>query len=111
MEQTENISSKHAICLADLREWHVVTATCFKCGYQGRLTAGYLAWERPPHTYLTELELDDLFVKKGRGACRAKRIAVYNYTLRYGRRWWTAVSSFSSEIIPKLTCLGKKNAC
>ena len=56
MEQTENIGPKHAIRLADLREWHVVTATCFKCGYQGQLTAGYLAWDRPPHTYLTELE-------------------------------------------------------
>ena len=47
MEQKENIGPQHAIRLADLREWHVITAVCFKCGYQGRLTASYLAWDRP----------------------------------------------------------------
>ncbi|MFZ1427909.1 MAG: hypothetical protein WAS21_14170 [Geminicoccaceae bacterium] len=56
MEQTEIIDPKYAIRLADLRECHVITATCFKCGYQGALTAGFLAWERRPHTYLTKLE-------------------------------------------------------
>ena len=42
MEQTENIGPKHAIRLADLREWHIVTATCFKCGYQNELTACFI---------------------------------------------------------------------
>ena len=56
MEQKENNCLDHAIRLADLREWHVITAVCFKCGYQGRLTASYLTWNQPPHTYLTELE-------------------------------------------------------
>ena len=56
MEQTENIGPKYAIRLADLREWHIVTATCFRCRHQVELTAGFVSWERPPHTYLTELE-------------------------------------------------------
>ena len=56
MEQNENIGPKYAIRLADLREWHIVTATCFRCRHQTELTAGFLTWERPPHTYLTDLE-------------------------------------------------------
>jgi hypothetical protein len=56
MEQNKNIGPKYAIRLADLREWHVVTATCFQCQRQARLPATTLAWERPPYTYLTELE-------------------------------------------------------
>ena len=56
MEQNENISPKYAIHLADLREWHIVTATCFRCRYQAELTAGFFAWERPPHTHLIEFE-------------------------------------------------------
>ena len=56
MEQTENIGPKYAIRLADLREWHIVTATCFRCRHQTELSAGFLAWERVPHTYLTDLE-------------------------------------------------------
>lgn len=42
--------------LSDLHEWHIKTATCFKCGYQGTLTAGFLAWDQPLHTYLTDFE-------------------------------------------------------
>ena len=42
MEQRENIGPKHAIRLSDLREWHIITETCFKCGYQGRLTACFI---------------------------------------------------------------------
>jgi hypothetical protein len=56
MEQRENIGPKYAIRLADLREWHIVTATCFQCRHQTELTAGFLTWERSPHAYLTELE-------------------------------------------------------
>ena len=56
MEQNGNIGPKYAIRLADLREWHIVTATCFRCRHQTELSAGFLAWERVPHTYLTELE-------------------------------------------------------
>ena len=56
MEQKENTGPKYAIRLSDLREWHIVTVTCFKCRYQAELTAGFLIWERPPQTYLTELE-------------------------------------------------------
>jgi predicted nucleic-acid-binding Zn-ribbon protein len=52
----ENFGPKYAIRLSDLREWHIVTVTCFKCRYEAELTAGFLKWERPPHTYLTELE-------------------------------------------------------
>jgi hypothetical protein len=56
MEQKENIGPKYAIRLSDLREWHLVTVTCFKCRYHAELAASFLTWERPPHTYLTELE-------------------------------------------------------
>jgi hypothetical protein len=57
MEQYENIvGPKYAIRVGDLREWHIIIATCFKCGHNDRLMAGALAWERSPHTKLGDLE-------------------------------------------------------
>lgn len=56
MEQKANIGPKYAIRLSDLRDWHIVTATCFRCRHQVELTTGFLTWERSPHAYLTELE-------------------------------------------------------
>ena len=56
MEQNKNIGPKYAIRVGDLHEWHIVMARCFKCGYQARIGSDVLAWERPPHTHITELE-------------------------------------------------------
>jgi hypothetical protein len=57
MEQYENIvGPKYAIRVADLRDWHVITAQCFRCGHQSRLKADFLAWERAPFTKLVDLE-------------------------------------------------------
>jgi hypothetical protein len=36
--------------------WHRITARCFKCGHSYELTADFLAWERPPYSFLTEPE-------------------------------------------------------
>ena len=56
MEYSENIGPKYAI-LGDLRHWHIVTARCFKCRHERtEFTGDFIAWERPPHTYLTELQ-------------------------------------------------------
>ena len=56
MEHPENISPKYAIRLGDLRHWHIVSARCFQCRHETEFTGDFLAWERPPHTYLTELQ-------------------------------------------------------
>jgi DNA-directed RNA polymerase subunit RPC12/RpoP len=56
MEQSRNIGPKYAIRLCDLRAWHKVAARCFKCGHSYEFTADFLAWERPEHTRLTDLE-------------------------------------------------------
>ena len=56
MEQSKNIGPKYAIRLRDLRPWHRITARCFKCSHSLELTADFLVWERPPHSFLTELE-------------------------------------------------------
>jgi hypothetical protein len=42
MEQKGNIGPKYAIRLADLRDWHIVTATCFRYRHQVEFTAGFL---------------------------------------------------------------------
>ena len=55
MEQTENIAP-FSLRLSDLREWHVVTATCSRCQRQTDLTVSGLSWERPPSTRLADLE-------------------------------------------------------
>ena len=56
MEHSENIGPKYAIRLGDLRHWHIVTARCFQCRHEVEFTGDFLAWERSPHTYLTELQ-------------------------------------------------------
>ena len=56
MEQSENLPPRYAIRLGDLREWHLVTATCFQCRHQADLTTRFLGWERPPHIYLSDLQ-------------------------------------------------------
>jgi hypothetical protein len=56
MEQSANIGPKYAIRLRDLRQWHRITARCFRCSHTYEFTADFLAWERPKHTRLTELE-------------------------------------------------------
>ena len=55
MEHSKNLPPRYAIRLGDLRDWHVVTATCFQCRHQADLTAGFLGGERPPHTYVSDL--------------------------------------------------------
>ena len=56
MEHSENIGPRYAIRLGDLRHWHIVTARCFKCSHETEFTGDFIAWERPPHTFLTELQ-------------------------------------------------------
>jgi hypothetical protein len=57
MEHSENIvGPKYAIRLGDLRHWHIVTARCFRCRHEIEFTGDFLAWERSPTTYLTELQ-------------------------------------------------------
>ena len=56
MEQNENIPPRYAIRLRDLREWHVVTATCFRCRRQTILPTSVLTWERASYTHLLDLE-------------------------------------------------------
>ena len=56
MEQRENIGQRYAIRLADLRDWHVVTATCFCCGRQGTIPIATLRRGRPDYTRLVDLE-------------------------------------------------------
>jgi hypothetical protein len=56
MEQSKNIGPKYAIRLRDLRSWHRITARCFRCCHTHEFTADFLAWERPRHSFLTELE-------------------------------------------------------
>lgn len=56
MEHSGNIGPKYAIRLRDLREWHRVTARCLQCSHAVEFGGDFLAWERPPTTFLTELE-------------------------------------------------------
>jgi hypothetical protein len=56
MEHSENTGPKYAIRLRDLRQWHRITARCFQCSHTYEFTADFLAWERSPHSFLTELE-------------------------------------------------------
>jgi hypothetical protein len=56
MEQKGNIGPRYAIRLGELREWHIVTARCFRCGHHARLGNDFLTWERSPHAYLADLE-------------------------------------------------------
>ena len=56
MEQSENLPPRYAIRLSDLRDWYIVTAACFKCRHQTDLAAGFLAWDRPPHIHLSNLQ-------------------------------------------------------
>ena len=56
MEQNGNIlGPKYAIRLGDLRPWHIVTVTCFRCRHTAKLAGDFLAWERDPHTHLIDL--------------------------------------------------------
>ena len=57
MEHPENIlGPKYAIRMRDLRHWHIVTAECLQCRHETEFTGDFLAWERSPHTYLTDLQ-------------------------------------------------------
>ena len=56
MEQSENIRPKYAIRLRDLRVSHRITACCFWCGHTYEFAADFLARERPPLSFLAELE-------------------------------------------------------
>ena len=51
----ENIGPKHAIRMRDLRHWHIVSARCLQCRHETGFTGDFLAWERSPHAYLTDL--------------------------------------------------------
>ena len=42
--------------MRDLRHWHIVTAECLQFRYTIKLTSDFLAWERSPHTSLTDLQ-------------------------------------------------------
>ena len=56
MEHSENIDPKHAIRMRDLRHWHIVSARCLQCRHETEFTGDFLAWERSPHAYLTDLQ-------------------------------------------------------
>ena len=56
MEHLDNIGPRYAIRLGDLRAWHRITARCLRCGHTHAFPADFLAWERPAHARLTELE-------------------------------------------------------
>ncbi len=56
MEHNGNIGPRYAIRLRDLRAWHRIVARCFACSHAAEFKSDFLAWERPPHSFLTELE-------------------------------------------------------
>jgi hypothetical protein len=56
MEQNKNLPPRYAIRLADLGDWHIVTATSFRCRHQADLAADFLAWRRPPDTRWVDLQ-------------------------------------------------------
>ena len=51
-----NISPRYAIRLADLHNWHVVTATCLLCRRRATVALASLTRGRPGHTRLIDLE-------------------------------------------------------
>ena len=57
MEHNGNdLGPKYAIRLGDLRRWHIVTVTCFRCGHKGELTGDRIARGRDPYTHLVDLQ-------------------------------------------------------
>ena len=45
----------HAM-LADLHQWHVLTASCMRCGHEAELAPAYLAKRRAKTTRLAAIE-------------------------------------------------------
>ena len=41
--------------MRDLRHWHIATAECLQGRHKTEFTGDFLAWERSPHAYLTDL--------------------------------------------------------
>lgn len=57
VEHSGNIMGpKYSIRLRDLRQWHMIIATCIRCRHRARLEASFLAWDRPSETYLVDLQ-------------------------------------------------------
>ena len=89
MEHSENIGPKYAIRLDDLRHWHIVTARCFKCSHETEFTGDFIAWERPPHTFLMGLEPKLRCTRCGNrvGNTLSVRMAARDWARSLTRRW------------------------
>jgi hypothetical protein len=56
VERNRNIPPRYAARLGDLRQWHMVVATCAACGKRSHMDAKLLQHGRPPYTRLVDLE-------------------------------------------------------
>ena len=57
MRQSANIGPQYAIRpRSSSGDWYRITALRFQCSYTYDFTGDFLAWERPEHTRLTELQ-------------------------------------------------------
>ena len=55
MERNVNSGPVAGMRPSDLRDLHVITAACGRCGHRARVPADFLAWERPGATRLVDL--------------------------------------------------------
>lgn len=55
-EQNENIGSRHAVRLDQLRGWHVLTAVCGTCKRRAQMRLWQLTARNPGHVHLINLE-------------------------------------------------------
>jgi hypothetical protein len=56
MERYRNIGPLYAVRLGDLREWHVIVGTCFRCGHTGAVPLARLLRRRSSDHRLVDLQ-------------------------------------------------------
>jgi hypothetical protein len=55
-EQRANLGPKYAIRLADLQNWHLLTAVCGVCRHRRQIRLWQLKARHPDHTRLVDVE-------------------------------------------------------
>lgn len=55
-EQRANLGPKYAIRLSDLRNWHLLTATCGVCRHRRQVRLWQLKARHPGYTHLIDVE-------------------------------------------------------
>ena len=75
-ERIGNIGPKYAARLADLRNWHVLTAVCLACGHKAKIPMWRLKVGRRPETRLLDVEANLRCMRCGNRSGNSVYVAV-----------------------------------